>query len=125
MRLLAPTRVISDPTAVSCVPPARAPCGFHQTGGSLGFPPILLGFFPLSLSHAMLPCPTTPTGWMACAPLLMAAASRLGMLRYDSELGASPMQTASSASCALGGKNERYSDKVRPEGAIRCASRNA
>ena len=42
------------------------------------------------------------TGWMASAPRLMAAAMMLGMLRYDSELGASPMHTASSASCGAG-----------------------
>lgn len=40
------------------------------------------------------------TGWMASAPLLTAAAMMLGMLRYDAELAASPMQTASSASCS-------------------------
>ena len=40
------------------------------------------------------------TGWMASAPRLIAAAMMLGMLRYDSVLGASPMHTASSASCA-------------------------
>ena len=40
------------------------------------------------------------TGWMASAPLLTAADSRLGMLRYDSVLAGSPMQTASSAICA-------------------------
>lgn len=38
------------------------------------------------------------TGWIASAPLLTAAAMMLGMFRYEAELGASPMQTASSAS---------------------------
>lgn len=49
------------------------------------------------------PCRSLHDGWLtgctACAPRLTAAASRLGTLRYDSEEAASPMHTASSASC--------------------------
>lgn len=39
------------------------------------------------------------TGWTASAPREMAAEMMEGTDRYDSEEGASPMHTASSASC--------------------------